>query len=277
MAVATPCWPAPVSAITRVLPIRLVSSAWPSTLRILWAPVWLRSSRLSRIRAPDLLREPLGDVERARQPGVLAQDRVELGDEGRVGHRVLPGDGQLVEGGHERLGHEAAAPAVLGAPEPALVVGVVAGRPLDVRWSCPALLSSLATACSGSPSLTSASPTSTTWAPCATKRGDVVAAEDAGLGDLDPVVRDQRREPAEGVAVDLEGLQVAGVDADQLGAQRRRARSISASSWTSTSTVRPSSRASSYSSFELVVGRARRRSAAPGRRRRRGPRPAGRR
>ena len=49
---ATPCWPAPVSAMTRVLPIRFVSNAWPNTLLILWDPVWLRSSRLSRIRAP---------------------------------------------------------------------------------------------------------------------------------------------------------------------------------------------------------------------------------
>ncbi|CPB79703.1 Uncharacterised protein [Mycobacterium tuberculosis] len=35
MAVATPCWPAPVSAITRVLPILRASSACPSTLLIL--------------------------------------------------------------------------------------------------------------------------------------------------------------------------------------------------------------------------------------------------
>ena len=46
VAVATPCWPAPVSAITRVLPMRLASSTWPSTLLILWLPVWLSSSRL---------------------------------------------------------------------------------------------------------------------------------------------------------------------------------------------------------------------------------------
>ena len=49
MAVATPCCPAPVSAITRVLPIRLVSSACPSTLLILCEPVWFRSSRFSTI------------------------------------------------------------------------------------------------------------------------------------------------------------------------------------------------------------------------------------
>ena len=52
VAVATPCWPAPVSAIIRLLPIRLVSSAWPTTLFILCEPVWARSSRLSRTRTP---------------------------------------------------------------------------------------------------------------------------------------------------------------------------------------------------------------------------------
>ena len=29
VAVATPCWPAPVSAMMRVLPMRLASSIWP--------------------------------------------------------------------------------------------------------------------------------------------------------------------------------------------------------------------------------------------------------
>lgn len=43
--VATPCCPAPVSAMMRFLPMRLHSSAWPSELLILWAPVWFRSSR----------------------------------------------------------------------------------------------------------------------------------------------------------------------------------------------------------------------------------------
>jgi hypothetical protein len=45
VAVATPCIPAPVSAITRDLPIRFVISAWPIALLILCAPVWFRSSR----------------------------------------------------------------------------------------------------------------------------------------------------------------------------------------------------------------------------------------
>ena len=52
VAVATPCWPAPVSAMMRRLPIRLASSAWPRTLLILCAPVWQRSSRLSMMVAP---------------------------------------------------------------------------------------------------------------------------------------------------------------------------------------------------------------------------------
>ncbi|CFN68621.1 Uncharacterised protein [Bordetella pertussis] len=52
MAVATPCWPAPVSAMTRGLPMRRASSAWPMQLLTLCAPVWLRSSRLNQICAP---------------------------------------------------------------------------------------------------------------------------------------------------------------------------------------------------------------------------------
>ena len=52
VAVATPCCPAPVSAITLRLPIRLASSTCPSTLLILWEPVWARSSRLSRTVPP---------------------------------------------------------------------------------------------------------------------------------------------------------------------------------------------------------------------------------
>ena len=52
VAAATPCCPAPVSAIMRVLPIRLVRSAWPTTLFSLCEPVWARSSRLSSTRTP---------------------------------------------------------------------------------------------------------------------------------------------------------------------------------------------------------------------------------
>ena len=45
VAVATPCWPAPVSAMMRVLPMRFASRIWPMQLLILCAPVWFSSSR----------------------------------------------------------------------------------------------------------------------------------------------------------------------------------------------------------------------------------------
>ena len=39
VAVATPCWPAPVSAMIRVLPMRFARRIWPIALLILCAPV----------------------------------------------------------------------------------------------------------------------------------------------------------------------------------------------------------------------------------------------
>ena len=52
VAVATPCWPAPVSAMIRRLPSRRARTTWPRALLILWAPVWFRSSRLRYSRLP---------------------------------------------------------------------------------------------------------------------------------------------------------------------------------------------------------------------------------
>ena len=52
VAVATPCWPAPVSAMRRVFPIIRARRAWPRALLILWAPVCSRSSRFSHRRKP---------------------------------------------------------------------------------------------------------------------------------------------------------------------------------------------------------------------------------
>ncbi len=46
VAVATPCWPAPVSANTLRLPIRFASNPCAIALLILCAPVCARSSRL---------------------------------------------------------------------------------------------------------------------------------------------------------------------------------------------------------------------------------------
>ena len=46
VAVATPCCPAPVSAMMRFVPMRRATMIWPSTLLTLCEPVWLSSSRL---------------------------------------------------------------------------------------------------------------------------------------------------------------------------------------------------------------------------------------
>src|SRR5262249_42784688 len=104
VAVATPCWPAPVSATSRVLPMRLVSSAWPSTLLILCEPVWLRSSRLSRSRIPSWGPRLVHSVSRAGPPGVVGERGGELGPEAGAGPRLPEALVQLVAGGDQRLG-----------------------------------------------------------------------------------------------------------------------------------------------------------------------------
>src|ERR1035437_10612691 len=65
VAVATPCWPAPVSAMIRVLPIRRASRIWPRALLSLWAPVCSRSSRLNQTPPP-----ACSDIRSARYSGV---------------------------------------------------------------------------------------------------------------------------------------------------------------------------------------------------------------
>ena len=85
VAVATPCCPAPVSAMMRVLPMRRASSTWPMQLLILCAPVWLSSSRLKIDLCPaKVLRQPLGEVERARPADIVLQQPVELFPEFRI-------------------------------------------------------------------------------------------------------------------------------------------------------------------------------------------------
>ena len=60
VAVATPCWPAPVSAMIRLLPMRLANKACPMVLLILWAPVWAKSSRFKRMVAPPMTLDSWG-------------------------------------------------------------------------------------------------------------------------------------------------------------------------------------------------------------------------
>src|SRR6478609_9493771 len=97
VAVATPCWPAPVSAMTLVLPIRLVSSAWASTLLILCDPVWLRSSRLRMTRAPPQCAEPRHLGDDARPAGVGEVQPGQLVDELGVDRGLLAGLVELLE------------------------------------------------------------------------------------------------------------------------------------------------------------------------------------
>ena len=144
VAVATPCCPAPVSAITRVLFIRSVSRAWPSVLLILWAPVWLRSSRLSQIWAP-----PICSLSRRAwysgdgRPTKCLQQVVELGLKRRVGPRLGVLGVELVEGVDQRLGHippaEVAEPPCVVGPRAAALASCIAGGYIDTH-SWPFLL-----------------------------------------------------------------------------------------------------------------------------------------
>ena len=210
----------------------------------------------------DLLAEPLGVVERARHAGVLAQDAVELRDELRVGHRLLPGDGQLVERGDQRLGHEPAAEVA----EPAALVGV---ERRSCSHSCHRADGGLGVAV---PDQRLADQDHA--APSATNRSTSSGPE---MPDSATSTRSSGTSGAsrrEGVVVDLEGLEVAGVDADQLGAEGDRALGLRlvvdldqhGQAELAGLVVQPA---------QLRRRRARPRSAAPGRRRRRGPRAAG--
>ena len=65
VALAVPCMPAPVSAMSSVRPMRFASRACPRALLILCAPVWFRSSRLRKSRPPAYSREMLPQKVRA--------------------------------------------------------------------------------------------------------------------------------------------------------------------------------------------------------------------
>ena len=78
MAVATPCWPAPVSAMTRFLPILLREQRLPEHVADLVGAGVVEVLALEQDPGADDLGEALGVVQQARQPGVLAQQPVEL-------------------------------------------------------------------------------------------------------------------------------------------------------------------------------------------------------
>ena len=116
---------------------------------------------LEQERRADAARGAGGRRRAGSASGVLAQHRVELAPEGRVGLGVLPGGVELVERGDQRLGHEAAARTRRSSPARR---GPTAGRSAarcGHRRDCRR--QGLATAASGSPPY-QASPTSTTRA-----------------------------------------------------------------------------------------------------------------
>ena len=78
MAVATPCWPAPVSAMTRFLPIRCGQQRLAEHVADLVGAGVVEVLALQQDPGADDLGETLGVVQQARHTGVLAQQPVEL-------------------------------------------------------------------------------------------------------------------------------------------------------------------------------------------------------
>ena len=110
VATATPCWPAPVSAMMRVLPMRRASWIWPRQLLILCAAGVIELVALEvDLGAAQVLGEALGEVERARPAGVVGVEIGQLLLEGGVGFRLVVGALQVEDQRHQRLGDEAAA------------------------------------------------------------------------------------------------------------------------------------------------------------------------
>ena len=59
--------------------------------------------------AAEVLRQPLGEVKRARPAGIVGMKRRELGMEGRIVLGFVVGRLQLQDQRHQRFGHEASA------------------------------------------------------------------------------------------------------------------------------------------------------------------------
>lgn len=134
VAMATPCCPAPVSAISRSLPKRLASKTWANqkvSERYQWKPKnsahsLVRQTRDQRDLAngivnlvgagvgqvfalePDLGAAALGCQSLAQPQGrgaanVVPAEPVQLCPEARIRPRLLPGDVQLLVGFHQRF------------------------------------------------------------------------------------------------------------------------------------------------------------------------------
>ena len=107
--IATPCWPAPVSATMRFAPSRFASSAWPIALLILCAPVCARSSRFSQTSAPQRRDSSRAYVSGVGRPTQVRSSHVELGLEAGIRQDVAHALLEPIERRHQRLGHVAPA------------------------------------------------------------------------------------------------------------------------------------------------------------------------
>ncbi len=106
---ATPCCPAPVSAMMRVLPMRRVEKRLADDVVDLVRAGVRQVLALEQDPYAQLLGEPRALGDRRRAPPVVGQQVVELEVERRIGPRLLEGLLEIEAGRHQRLGNEASA------------------------------------------------------------------------------------------------------------------------------------------------------------------------
>ena len=105
MAVATPCWPAPVSAITRVLPILLSQQGLTEhVVDLVRTGVVQVFSLEEDARRAGVLAQSGGLVQRRRPAGVVRLQIVEGVEEILVDAFLFVGGGDLFDHRHQRLG-----------------------------------------------------------------------------------------------------------------------------------------------------------------------------
>jgi hypothetical protein len=85
VAVATPCWPAPVSAMMRSCPCAAPAGSGPAVVDLVRAGVVELLALEIDLGAAEMLGQPLGEIERARPADIVLQIAVQLGLERRIG------------------------------------------------------------------------------------------------------------------------------------------------------------------------------------------------
>ena len=110
VAVATPCWPAPVSAMTRLLAHAHGKEPLPEAIiNFVRASVQQVFALQINARAAEMFREPPGKLQRRRTSREIVQHRIELGAEFRIFAGFRIGSLELFERRDQRFRHVAAA------------------------------------------------------------------------------------------------------------------------------------------------------------------------